>query len=82
VVALPALAATGQMALTNYLLQSVVLGFIFYGYSFGLFGRTAPVAGALTGIALYAGQLVLSRMWTSLVLTFLNTVTYCSEQQI
>jgi uncharacterized protein len=28
---LPGLAALGQMALTNYLLQSIVLGFIFYG---------------------------------------------------
>jgi uncharacterized protein len=57
------LAAAGQMALTNYLTESIVLGVIFYGYGFGLFGRLGPVGGALIGIALYIGQLAFSRMW-------------------
>lgn len=61
--ALPSLAAAGRMTLTNYLLQSVVLGFIFYGYGLGLFGRLGPAAAASIGIALYAAQLGLSRMW-------------------
>jgi uncharacterized protein len=56
-------AAAGQMALTNYLTQSVVLGIIFYGYGFGLFGRIGSAPAALIGIALYTGQLFLSRMW-------------------
>ncbi|MGH9846189.1 MAG: DUF418 domain-containing protein [Blastocatellia bacterium] len=30
------------MALTNYVMQSVVLGFIFYSYGLGLFGRLGP----------------------------------------
>ena len=33
------LAATGQMALSNYILQSVVCSFLFTGYGFGLYGR-------------------------------------------
>jgi uncharacterized protein len=33
------LAATGQMALSNYILQSVVCTFVFNGYGFGLYGR-------------------------------------------
>jgi uncharacterized protein len=33
------LAATGQMALSNYILQSVVCTFIFTGYGLGLYGR-------------------------------------------
>ena len=32
-------AAVGQMALTNYLLQSIALSLVFFGYGFGLSGR-------------------------------------------
>ena len=46
---MPALAAMGRMALTNYLMQSVVLGCVFYGYGFGLFGRIGPAAAAAIG---------------------------------
>jgi uncharacterized protein len=56
-------ASLGQMALTNYLTESVVLGVIFYGYGFGLFGRMGSAPAALIGIALYVGQLFLSRIW-------------------
>ncbi|OSZ81178.1 hypothetical protein CAP36_08070 [Chitinophagaceae bacterium IBVUCB2] len=34
-----ALAAAGKMAFTNYILQSVICTFFFYGYGFGYFGR-------------------------------------------
>ena len=34
-----ALAAVGRMALTNYIMQSIVCTFFFYGYGFGYFGR-------------------------------------------
>jgi uncharacterized protein len=33
------LAAVGQMALTNYIMTSVIVGIVFYGYGFGLFGQ-------------------------------------------
>ena len=59
------LAATGQMALTNYLLQSVILGFIFYGYGLGLFGRIGSVAGACIGLTLYLAQVQFSPIWLS-----------------
>ncbi|MCC7257986.1 MAG: DUF418 domain-containing protein [Gammaproteobacteria bacterium] len=36
-----ALAATGRMALTNYLGQSIVCGLLFYGFGLGLYGRVA-----------------------------------------
>ena len=56
-------APLGRMAFTNYLAQSVILGWIFYGYGLGLFGRLG-VANALTiGIAVYAGQVVFSAWW-------------------
>ncbi len=34
-----ALAATGRIAFTNYMIQSIICSFFFYGYGFGYFGR-------------------------------------------
>lgn len=56
-------AAGGQMALTNYLAQSVIFGLIFYSYGFGLFGRLGSAAVALIGIVVYVAQLAFSRAW-------------------
>ena len=56
-------AAAGQMALTNYLAQSVVLSLLFYGYGLGLFGRLGAAAAAGVGLTLYVGQLALSLAW-------------------
>jgi uncharacterized protein len=60
---MPGLAAMGRMALTNYLMQSLVLGFVFYGYGFGLFGRIGPAAAAAIGVAIYVMQVYLSRWY-------------------
>ena len=57
------LAAAGRMALSNYLTQSLVFAFLFYGFGLGLFGRLSPVGAAAMGIALYAGQLWFSMWW-------------------
>jgi len=56
-------AALGRMALTNYLWQSIVMGLIFYGYGFGLFGRVGPAVAALIGIGIYVAQLIFSVAW-------------------
>lgn len=56
-------AAVGQMALTNYLIQSVVLSLLFYGYGLGLHGRLGSAAAAGVGLIVYAGQMVCSRVW-------------------
>jgi uncharacterized protein len=56
-------APLGRMAFTNYVLQSVVLGFIFFGYGLGQFGRMGAAAAFALGVALYAAQLVFSRWW-------------------
>jgi uncharacterized protein len=56
-------AAAGQMALTNYLIQSLVLGFIFYGFGLGLFGRLAPAPAAAFAVAFYTAQLFFSQWW-------------------
>jgi uncharacterized protein len=55
--------AAGQMALTNYLTQSIVLGFVFYGYGLGLFGRIGPAAGVGMAVAFYGAQLAFSLVW-------------------
>jgi uncharacterized protein len=57
------IATLGQMALTNYLLQSVVFGFIFYSYGLGMFGRVSVVAALLGGTIFYCLQLEFSRWW-------------------
>lgn len=60
---LPRVAALGQMALTNYLMQSVVIGLVFYGYGLGLYGKLGAAATACIGVALYAAQLQASFWW-------------------
>jgi uncharacterized protein len=53
----------GQMAVTNYLAQSVVFGFVFYGYGFGLFGRLGVAAALAIGTVVYVMQVLLSKVW-------------------
>jgi uncharacterized protein len=62
-VRLQPLAAVGRMALTNYLLQSLVATTLFYGYGFGLFGSVGPALGLLITIAIFAVQVPLSVWW-------------------
>jgi uncharacterized protein len=58
-----AFAPAGQMALTNYLLQSVAAVAIFYGIGIGLFGRV-PLVLALPGaVVFFALQMIASRLW-------------------
>lgn len=57
------LAAVGQMALTNYILQSVMCGFLFYGYGAGLFGQLARHQLYYVVAAIWLVQIVASPMW-------------------
>ncbi len=57
-------AAVGRMALTNYLMQSIVCTAIFYGFGLGLFGTFSPLAGLLLALAIYAVQVVMSGIWS------------------
>ena len=54
----PLLAAVGRLSLSNYLGQSLVLGFLFYGYGLGLCGRFGSAAALGIGIALYLTQVL------------------------
>ncbi|MCP3402497.1 DUF418 domain-containing protein [Bradyrhizobium sp. CCGB20] len=56
-------APLGRMAFTNYVAQSLVFGWIFYGYGLGLFGRLGITPALAIGIAVYAGQVLFSAWW-------------------
>jgi uncharacterized protein len=62
---LPGFRAIGQMALTNYLVQSIVLSFVFYGYGLGLFGRIGSASAASLGLLLYLAQIQFSKLWSA-----------------
>lgn len=57
------LAPVGRMALSNYILQSVLMGLVFYGYGLGQFGRLSPFEVLLVAIAIYALLLGFSHLW-------------------
>lgn len=57
------LASMGRMALTNYLLQSIVWGTVFYGYGFDLFGTVATPTLVLGAIIFWLLQIPISHWW-------------------
>jgi uncharacterized protein len=59
------LSLAGRMALTNYLMQSVICTTLFYGYGFGLYGRVGIAGGIALTIAIYAVEIVWSGWWLS-----------------
>jgi uncharacterized protein len=59
------LSYVGRMALTNYLLQTVICTILFYGYGFGLYGRIGIAGGILLTIVIYALQIPFSKWWLS-----------------
>jgi uncharacterized protein len=56
-------APIGRMAFTNYLMQSVIFGWLFYGYGLGLFGKLGVAAALAIGIGVYILQIVFSAYW-------------------
>jgi len=56
-------AAVGRMALTDYLMQSVLCTLFFYHYTTGLFGRVGPARGWIVTVVLYSAQVVFSNWW-------------------
>ncbi|MHC4947280.1 MAG: DUF418 domain-containing protein [Planctomycetota bacterium] len=57
------LAAVGRMALTNYLLETVICTLIFYGHGLGQFGRFSRLEQLLTVLGVWAVLLVVSPLW-------------------
>lgn len=58
-----AFAPLGRTAFTNYLLQSIVFTFIFYGYGLGRFGSMGSADVFVLGVAVYLVQIALSKWW-------------------
>ena len=62
------LAATGRMALTNYLGQTVICATIFNGvgiglFGLGLYGRVGPAAGLVLTVVIWGAQAAFSTWW-------------------
>ncbi len=55
-------APLGRTAFTNYLLQSVVLSALFYGWGLRLYGMGAFAAFSI-GVSLYLAQVIISTLW-------------------
>lgn len=56
----------GRMPLSNYLLQTLMGSFIFYGWGLGYWGRATPLVETLLAVALFfVVQLPLSAWWLS-----------------
>jgi uncharacterized protein len=57
------LAAVGQMALTNYLMQTIICTTIFYGHGFGRFGHFDRTEQIATVLAVWIVELIWSPIW-------------------
>ncbi|RIA09068.1 uncharacterized protein OE09_0896 [Flavobacteriaceae bacterium MAR_2010_72] len=57
------LSAVGKMALTNYVMHSVICMFIFTGAGFGLFGKLQRFELLYVVLAIWVFQLIVSPIW-------------------
>lgn len=57
------LAATGQMAFTNYMMQSLICTTIFYGHGLGLYGRVTRVQQLGIVLGVWCFQLTFCTLW-------------------
>jgi uncharacterized protein len=55
--------AVGRMAFTNYLLQTLICTFIFYGHGLGFFGKVQRVYQILIVLGVWVVQLIISPLW-------------------
>jgi uncharacterized protein len=55
----------GRMALTNYLMQSLICTTIFYSYGLALYGRVGPLIDLFLAIFIYSLQVPFSKWWLS-----------------
>jgi uncharacterized protein len=58
-----ALAAVGRTALTNYLAQTLLATFIFYGHGLGLFGSVTHTQQLLVVLGIWTIELIVSPLW-------------------
>jgi len=60
---LKVLAPLGRMALTNYLMQTIIGITLYYGVGLGFGGNIGPVIFVPIGLAVYALQILYSNLW-------------------
>ena len=60
---LRALACVGQMALTNYLAQTIICNTIFLGFGFGLWGKLQRYELYLVVLVIWIFQIICSVAW-------------------
>mgnify|MGYP001226915514 CR=1 FL=1 len=53
----------GRMALTNYILQSLLSFILFYGVGFGLYDAVSPIVGTFIVVLVYILQTMFSKWW-------------------
>jgi uncharacterized protein len=57
------LSKVGQMAFSNYLMQSIFCAIIFYGFGFGLFGKLQRYQEYYVVFAIWVFQIIFSNIW-------------------
>jgi len=57
------LSSVGKMALSNYIFQSLTLGFLFYGYGFSMFNQYSRFELIKIVVIVWVAQLFLSWIW-------------------
>lgn len=57
------LSSAGRMALSNYIMQSIICALIFHGYGLGLINRLSLVEVLGLGMLIYTAQLGFSQWW-------------------
>ena len=60
---LKVLAPVGRMALTNYLMQTIIGITLYYGVGFGFGGNIGPAVFIPIGLGVYALQIIYSNLW-------------------
>lgn len=53
----------GKLSLTNYIMQTIICTFIFYGYGLGYFGKMGVINGFILGLGIFAIQVVCSTIY-------------------
>lgn len=57
------MAKVGRMAFTLYIMQSIICGFIFYGYGLDMYGKVSRSELTLLTLAIWAVQILFVKLW-------------------
>lgn len=58
-------ANVGRLSMSNYLLQSIAMTFIFYSYGLGLYGSISYTAGFVLVFVFFTIQIIVSKWWVT-----------------